>query len=167
MKKINTLAGLPAELIVAGKMAARGWNIYSPHRDVGFDFIATLKVEQNILIRPVQVKGCYFEKRKDSPYYGKSNMDLTATHDEMVLAIPYFFPEKDNELTLQFIAYMPWNQLRSQPSGRFRTMPAKVKTGRPTQRRDFLKFFDDSGMIMMEQTDWKNTAIGVQNENTG
>ena len=30
-----------AELIVAGMFAEKGWNIYFPHRDQGFDFIVS------------------------------------------------------------------------------------------------------------------------------
>jgi len=45
-----------AEMYIAGVMADQGWNIYFPHRDIGFDFMATIEVESEILIRPVQVK---------------------------------------------------------------------------------------------------------------
>ena len=61
------LGGLYAELLVSSLMAEAGWNIYSPHRDIGLDFIATKKAQAGILIRGVQVRGGYPESRGKSP----------------------------------------------------------------------------------------------------
>ncbi len=61
------LGGLYAELLVSSLMAEAGWNIYSPHRDIGLGFIATKKAQAGILIRGVQVRGCYPESRGKSP----------------------------------------------------------------------------------------------------
>jgi len=163
MKYNESVAGLPAELIVAGKMAATGWNIYSPHRDLGIDFIATRICRGRLMIRPVQVKGCYFKKRKDSHYYGRTDMVLNQIHDEMVLAIPYFFPDDDDKLSLQLVAYLPLIQLHKRKStGTYRALPAKVKDGRPQPRRDFAKFFDDPGLKSMEKANWNETELGKE-----
>jgi hypothetical protein len=43
-----------AEMCVAGVLADNGWNVYFPHRDVGFDMIATFSHNSEILIRPIQ-----------------------------------------------------------------------------------------------------------------
>jgi hypothetical protein len=152
-------AGLPAELLVASKMAARGWNIYSPHRDIRIDFIATKQMGDTLLIRPVQVKGCYYRKRKDSSCYGKSNMDLNQIHDEIVLAIPFFYP-KEGQKELQFVAYMPRKQIRRQPNGKYRCQTAMVKDGRPKPRPGYMKFFDLGGLQLMETIHWKDSEIG-------
>jgi len=152
--------GLPAELLVASKMAANGWNIYSPHRDIGIDFVATKQLGENLVIRPVQVKGCYFRKRKDSAWYGKIDMELNQLHPEMVLAIPFFFPSHGHQ-ELQFVAYMPRKQLRRKPNGKFRCTPALVKDGRPAQRRDYTKFFDLSGLRLMEEDGWRDYEVGT------
>lgn len=48
-----------AEFWVAGKLVDAGWNVYFPHRDKGFDLIATYTDGAIIQIRPIQVKGKY------------------------------------------------------------------------------------------------------------
>src|SRR5947209_1336736 len=50
-----------AEMYVAGILADNGWNIYFPRRDKGFDFIITKPIGDEIIVRPVQVKGKYPE----------------------------------------------------------------------------------------------------------
>jgi len=45
-----------AELYVAGVLARRGWNLYFPHRDEGFDFMISKIIGNDMVIRPVQVK---------------------------------------------------------------------------------------------------------------
>ena len=79
-----------AELHVAGLFAEAGWNVYFPHRDKGFDFVAVKLAQEEFIIRPVQVKGKYPEEgKKDYKAYGYIGK-LTQRHPEMVLAIPYF-----------------------------------------------------------------------------
>jgi hypothetical protein len=48
-----------AEYYVAGLFADAGWDIYSPHRDRGFDLIVAKNVSEEMVILPVQVKGLY------------------------------------------------------------------------------------------------------------
>ena len=79
-----------AELYVAGRLADADWNVYFPHRDIGFDFIIAKKVGERMIIRPVQVKGRYPSGDKtDKPTYGYVGK-LSEVHSEMVLAIAYF-----------------------------------------------------------------------------
>src|SRR3954463_13215531 len=95
-----------AEFYVAASVSDRGWNVYFPHRDKGFDFIITKEVDGRLLIRPVQVRGCYPEERKgDCDQYGFTSA-LTATHPDMVVAIA-FFAVDHSTLAPEHIAYMP------------------------------------------------------------
>jgi hypothetical protein len=155
----RTFPGLPAELLVASQMAAHGWNIYTPHRDIGVDFIATKDLRNRLIIRPVQVKGCYLSKRKDSAWYGKMNMELKQMHEEIVLAIPYFAKRNGRE-TLIFTAFLPFRQIRKQPNGKYRATPARIKNGQPLKRRDFRKFFDDQGLMLMESNEFSSSEVG-------
>ena len=41
-----------AELYVAGIFGDAGWSVYFPKRDVGFDFIVSKSVDDEILIKP-------------------------------------------------------------------------------------------------------------------
>jgi hypothetical protein len=84
-----------AEMYEAGVMADAGWNVYSPHRDQGFDMIATLPTASGTIVRPIQVKSKYPTKGKTAKarygFVGK----LTAFHNDMILAIPLFAAEDD------------------------------------------------------------------------
>lgn len=94
MGKAPKISDYFGEMLVAGRLADAGWNIYFPRRDQGFDFIATKEVGGRILMRPVQVKGKYPTRAKtDKAVYGYIGQ-LTQLHDEMVLAIPYFESNK-------------------------------------------------------------------------
>lgn len=146
-----------AELYVAGCFADAGWNVYFPHRDKGFDFIVSKPHAQvGQLIRPVQVKGKYpTETKGDKTVYGYIGR-LTQTHPEMVLAIPFFS-------TMQApapgcVAYLPFALVRKHPRG-YRCQPATFTNGRAEPRRDYRKFFDASGLTLLEKLDWKNSAV--------
>lgn len=79
-----------AELYVAGIFGDAGWAVYLPKRDVGFDFVVSKEVSGTMLLRPVQVKGLYpTQKKTDKAAYGFTG-ELTATHPEMVLVLPFF-----------------------------------------------------------------------------
>jgi len=140
-----------AELHVAGRFADAGWNVYFPHRDKGFDFIATKTINGHEAIRPVQVKGKYPSGGKSAKvvygYVGR----LTQTHPEMVLVIP-FFP-REGEATPLFTAYMPLTQVRRHSRG-YRCQPASYRDGRPIPRRDFVQFFDDAGLQVLDDPHW-------------
>jgi hypothetical protein len=140
-----------AELHVAGLFAESGWNVYFPHRDKGFDFIAVKLVSGSFVIRPVQVKGKYPEAGKNSyPAYGYVGK-LTQTHPEMVLAIPYF--ESGAIPVLKHVAFMPLGMVRSHSRG-YRCQPAKFLDGSAFPRGDHAKFFDHVGLSRVETRTW-------------
>jgi len=93
-----------AEMYVAGVLADRGWDIYFPRRDRGFDMIISRPHEDTTIVRPVQVKGKYAtDEKTDKARYGFVGK-LTAFHDDMVLAIPYFISR--NQQAPVLIAWM-------------------------------------------------------------
>jgi hypothetical protein len=140
-----------AEMYVAGRFADGGWNIYFPHRDVGFDFIAAKQVNGQMLIRPVQVKGKYpSDEKGDQAVYGYVGK-LTATHPDMVLAIPYF-SNANPEIPVR-TAYMPLSQIRRHVRG-FRCQPASYKNGGPAWKLSFEEYFDDEGLRALESPNW-------------
>jgi hypothetical protein len=152
-----TVSDYFAELYVAGRFADAGWNVYFPHRDKGFDFIISRPhATEGQLIRPVQVKGKYpTDEKGDKAVYGYIGR-LTQTHAEMVLAIPFF--SKQHASVPACVAYLPWSLVRTHARG-FRCQPATFRAGRANPRRDYKKFFDDSGLALLEELDWKNNAV--------
>jgi hypothetical protein len=149
-----------AEMYVAGVMADAGWNIYFPRRDIGFDFMATIQCEEEVLIRPVQVKGKYpTENVGDKTTYGYRGR-LSQTHPEMILAIPYFaYGIKESPVTT---AYIPSSLIRenSNNPGIFRCEPAALTSGVPRARRDYAKFFDSSGVELASYTGFSKYSVG-------
>jgi len=145
-----------AELYVAGRLADAGWNVYFPHRDQGFDFIISKAVKGEQVIRPVQVKGKYPSGTKgDWPTYGYIGT-LSQLHPEMVLAIP-FFSSASNEMPA-FTAYMPRSLIRKHSRG-YRCQPATFKDGHPLKRRDYARFFGQSGIELIESPSWKILSV--------
>jgi hypothetical protein len=147
-----------AEMYVAGILADSGWNIYFPKRDVGFDFIITKSTANELIIRPVQVKGKYPETRKtNKKYYGFSGK-LSQVHNEMALVIPFFSTDQSTS-SPDLIAFMPYSQVKITTRG-YKCAPASYQNGTAVERRDFKKFFGNSGIQLMELNDWKNENIG-------
>lgn len=147
-----------AELYVAGAFADEGWNIYFPRRDEGFDFIVTRRHNDEILVRPVQVKGKYATASKtDKGSYGFSG-ELSAIHDEMILAIPFFTPS--SEKAPVFTAYLPMPCIRPNQNnpGWYRAFPAYFEDGVPVKRRDYARFFDKSGLKLATSETWGNES---------
>jgi hypothetical protein len=146
-----------AELYVAGRFADAGWNIYFPHRDKGFDFIASKELQTGeYLIRPVQVKGKYpTEVKGNKNVYGYVGR-LTQLHPEMVLAIPFF--SKLAPGMPSCVAYIPRSLIRNHSRG-YKSEPANFRGGVPTPRRNYAKFFDDGGLILLEGKEWKNSQV--------
>ena len=143
-----------AEMYVAGVLADAGWNVYFPRRDQGFDFIITKPVGDQVLVRPVQVKGKYPELDKgDRPTYGYIG-ELTALHPDMVLAVPYF-PTDVVSVAPTCVAYMPRAQVRPQQGRGWRCEPAKFRGGTAVPRRDFQHYFDRAGVAFIEQVGWE------------
>jgi hypothetical protein len=146
-----------AELHVAGLFAEAGWNVYFPHRDKGFDFIAVKPVDGSFVIRPVQVKGKYPEADKNSyqayGYIGR----LSQIHPEMVLAIPYF--ESGAIPVLKHVAFMPFSMVRPH-SRAYRCQPAKFSNGSAYPRADHASFFDHVGLSRLENRTWSSEILG-------
>jgi len=145
-----------AELYVAALFGDAGWSVYFPKRDVGFDFIATKPVRGEVLLRPVQVKGRFPTTAKtDRVTYGFRG-ELTAVHESMVLAIPYF--HEGNFLSPERCAFIPLDQCKSPSSGGVRAEPAKFAGGHALPRRDFVRYFDRPGLALIEDTRWGHGA---------
>lgn len=137
-----------AEMYVAGLMADEGWNIYFPHRDQGFDFIATYSGEEGTIVRPVQVKGKYpISGKTDKARYGYVGK-LTAFHPHMVLSIPMFVGREDP--APKHIAWMPREEIRAMPQDRWRCEPAHFASGAPEPRQGFMHFFDRPGLTRLK-----------------
>jgi hypothetical protein len=145
-----------AELLVAGLLADADWNVYFPHRDMGFDFIITKTVSGGeMLIRPVQVKGKYPTSEKgDQPLYGY--IGSLEIHPEMVLAIPFF--SHNTPGTPVHVAYMPFKMIRKHTRG-YRCQPGRFASGEPRPRRDHLQFFDEIGMHNLESKTFRDMEI--------
>lgn len=144
-----------AELFVAGLLADKGWNVYFPHRDVGFDFIMTKRIPTgDLLIRPVQVKGKYpTDDKGDKDVYGY--IGKLEIHPEMVLAIP-FFDQSQN--TPGHIAYMPATMIKEHSRG-YRCEPALFKSGKAHARRDHRVFLDEQGVANLDQPGFSDMTI--------
>ncbi len=137
-----------AEMCVAGVLADNGWNVYFPHRDVGFDMIATFSHNSEILIRPIQVKGKYPNDGKlNKPVYGFVGK-LTAMHHDMALVIPYF--TKDSGNFPDHIAWVPPHLIRPHSRG-FSAQYAKFTDGKASPRRDFVHLFDQRGLSALSE----------------
>lgn len=149
-----------AEQFVAGMLADHGWNIYFPRWDDGFDFIAVKVIGASAVVRPVQVKGKYPAKlREPQAGYGYLGT-LSQTHEDMVLAIPYFtLGAKDHAPPL--VAFIPISVLPGRGKERFHCTPASLRDGIPRERPDHAKFFGASGMALMEREDWGRLAVDV------
>lgn len=133
-----------AEMYVAGLMADAGWNIYFPHRDQGFDMIATFDAAEGTIVRPVQVKGKYpTEGKTDKARYGYVG-GLTAFHEDMILAIPLFAGL--NDPAPLHVAWMPREAIKPVAKDRWRCEPARFFQGLPVPRMSFVGFFDQEGL---------------------
>jgi hypothetical protein len=145
-----------AEYYVAGLFADTGWEIYSPHRDRGFDLIVAKKVGEEMVILPVQVKGLYpTDAKTNKATYGYTGK-LTALHPSMILALPFFYPDHSKP-SPAFTAFMPRSEIRSSSRG-FRCHPAIYRDGRPSPRRDFARFCDALRLARLEEKTGEQSA---------
>jgi hypothetical protein len=146
-----------AELYVAGRFANAGWNVYFPHRDRGFDFVVSRSAENGMeIFRPVQVKGKYPTAEKgDKTVYGYVG-ELTQLHPEMVLAIPFFSAQSPDVPAC--VAYLPFSVVRTHSRG-YRCEPATYRAGMPSPRRDYARFFDSTGLSLVERDDWQTLSV--------
>lgn len=139
-----------AEYYVAGLFADAGWEIYSPHRDRGFDFLVTKEINNRTTLVPIQVKGLYpTQEKTDKSVYGYVGK-LTATHPDMVLALPYFDTDHSKPSPL-FTAFMPLDEIKVISRG-YRCQPALFRDGIALPRRDFTRFCNIEGIELIEQT---------------
>ncbi|MFM9977974.1 MAG: hypothetical protein ACKVOP_08020 [Sphingomonadaceae bacterium] len=132
-----------AEMYVAGLLADAGWDIYFPRRDKGFDMVVSRPVAGGSIVRPVQVKGKYStDKKIDKARYGFVGK-LTALHDDMILAVPFFTSSDASASGL--IAWAPRFAIKASAKG-FAFEPATFVAGKPQMRRDFKRYFADEGL---------------------
>ena len=97
---------------------------------------------------PTQEKG-------DKQVYGYIGK-LTQLHPEMVLAIPYFSTQSPE--TPSCIAYLPFAMIKPHSRG-YLCEPATFNGGIARPRRDFLRFFGTSGLMLVEWLSWKTNAV--------
>jgi hypothetical protein len=138
-----------AELYVAGLFADAGWSVYFPHRDVGFDFIATKVAQPSVIIRPVQVKGRYPEPGRRSRGWLGWEGTLTQIHPEMVFAIS-FFPTTHESAPL-FTAFLPLVSLnpdRTEPNN-YSVYPGSYNCQTTVQRKMFRPFIGAEGLDLV------------------
>jgi hypothetical protein len=157
---MSTKRDLFAELYVAGLFADAGWGVYFPKRDQGFDFIVVKNVNSAFIVRPVQVKGKYPEQAtKDRSQYGYTGK-LTALHEDMVLAIPFFIHTW--EPAPKMTAFIPRHQIRphTREPNWYSSFPCSLKAGKPRMRPYYQKFFDNPGMALMENRNFPNQTTG-------
>jgi hypothetical protein len=133
-----------AEMYVAGLLADAGWDVYFPRRDRGFDMIVSRPCGSGTLIRPVQVKGKYASDEKtDKTVYGYVG-EITAFHDDMIVAIPFFTSATVTAPAM--IAWLPRSALR--PTGRgWRCNPATFASGMPRPRPSYAHYFGPAGLL--------------------
>jgi hypothetical protein len=138
-----------AEMYAAGLLADHGWNVYFPRRDIGFDFIITKLIRDQVAVRPVQVKGFYpTEQKKSRGLFGYMGT-LSQTHPDMVLALVYFDRGAIGAAP-KHIAFMPYGAIRTQKSRGFACRPAQLTDEGPKPRRDYARYFDLSGIQLLE-----------------
>jgi hypothetical protein len=147
-----------AELYVAGLMGDRGWSIYFPKRDDGFDFISTKAAPSGLIMRPVQVKGLYPTLGKvDKQTYGWRGR-LSQTHPDMALVLSFFSPD-EKTMAPDHLAFIPFASIRPTTSGEWRSHPAIFKSGRAMPRRHYRPFFGASGLDAMEEKSWSQLTV--------
>ena len=142
-----------AELYSAGIFGDAGWSVYFPKRDVGFDFIVSKPVGDQVLLRPVQVKGLYPTGAKgDKDYYGFIG-HLSAIHPDMVLVLA-FFAATERGASPEKIAYMPYSEFKKPIGGGYRCVPAKFEAGHSMPRKEFARYFGEQGLLSVESSMW-------------
>jgi hypothetical protein len=156
----DNLAGLSAELLIASMLVRDGWNIYSPHRDRGFDFVATKKIRGRLCLRAIQVRGCYpVSRTKRKPAYGKIRMKLTELSEEMALVLPFYEPGNRTAMPA-CVAFIPRAEVRKHKRSKlFHCQPATISAGRIRPRKYYRKFFGKSGLRMMSRADFHSMRV--------
>ena len=142
-----------AELYIAGLFGDAGWSVYFPKCDVGFDFIVSKSTNDEVLIRPIQVKGLYPTAAKgDKTSYGYKG-ELSAVHQQMVLVLP-FFSANERGTAPEQIAYMPISEFEKPSRGGYRCVPARFEAGHAIPRKEFAQYFGHQGLAAIESPMW-------------
>lgn len=135
-----------AEMYVAGVLADAGWDIYFPRRDRGFDMIVSRPAGDTTIVRPVQVKGKYASGSKTAKarygYVGR----LTAFHDDMILAMPFF--TSTSAAAPRLVAWLPKHAIKRSSRG-WSCEPAQFVDGEPRPRPGFAHFFGEPGLAAL------------------
>lgn len=146
-----------AELYAAGLFADRGWTVYFPRADKGFDFIATLPRGENMLVRPVQVKGVYPEKiKKGGKPFGRT-LKLTAFHPQMVLVMPFFEYTPEKAASPTHVGFFAVKPLETE-DGKHKFHPALLKGGKITIRKSYQTYFGNEGIEAVANQQWGKIA---------
>ena len=142
-----------AQMYVAAIFADEGWILHFPVPDRGFDFIATKKTSEGVVIRPVQVKGKYPESvTRTARTYGYGG-ELTMTHPTMVLAIPFFHSNERSE-SPALIAYIPFSQIRETSRWPHCCFPAQHILGRVKEKEEYEEYFGVKGIRKFENPNY-------------
>ena len=140
-----------AEMYVAGCFMDAGWQVFFPHRDEGFDFIAAKRTLAGTFLRPVQVRGCYREPggKPNKSAYGKGLIKLTQTHPDMVVAIPFFSEQSPHHP--HGVAYLRLPDLKTNGvKGNFYSYPAQLNNGVAQPRPSYEGLFGTAGLARLE-----------------
>lgn len=142
---------------VASLFADAGWNLYFPQWKCGFDFVAAkATVDGEQLLRPVQVRAKYpSADQSDREFYGLTGKS-GSTHPELVLAIPYFAANRSGRPVC--VAFLP-TSLIDDLNGEYRAEPASLRSGLPSPRPEYARFFDATGLALVETPDWKYLTV--------
>lgn len=142
-----------AELYVSALFADGGWTVYFPRRDKGFDCIVTMQKGDDMLVRPIQVKGVYPEEfKKGGKPFGR-DLKLTAIHPQMVLVMPFFqyAPEKSSSPT--HVGFFPIKP-STRPDRKHIIRPAFLKAGVISVRDSYQGSFGKAGIAEVEKLTW-------------
>ena len=146
-----------AELYVAGMLGDRGWAIYFPKRDIGFDFVASKQIGDKVILRPVQVRGKYpTAAKKDKVTYPWMG-ELSQVHEEMAIVFCYF--STDHSTTApDHVAFVPLRALKATTKGRYRCSAVSLKDGKTHPRTSYKRLFGTEGLSAMESPNWAQSG---------
>lgn len=140
-----------AEMYVAGCFMDAGWQVFFPHRDEGFDFIAAKRTPTGTFLRPVQVRGCYRQPgaRAKKSAYGKGLITLSQTHPDMVVAMPFFSEQSPHHP--HGVVYLRLPDLKTNGvKGNLYSYPAQLVEGVARPRPSYEGLFGAAGLARLE-----------------
>jgi hypothetical protein len=86
---------------------------------------------------------------------------LNQIHRDIVLAIPYFSVAAPGPAI--FVAYLPFWQIKPHQRG-YRCQPACFLNGCPKTRPSYARYFDASGLALIEEPKWGEAPIPSTSE---